>query len=93
MKKSDEAGDKTYIIQLAGHLDESWTDWFYGLDLFYKEESNKTIITGEIVDQSALHGILKKIRDLGLPLISISLLDNTTSSDIEEEIGGRNEEE
>lgn len=89
MRISDKKGDKTYIIQLAGYLDESWADWFYGMDLSYEEEGNKTIISGKIVDQSALHGILKKIRDLGMTLISVSLLDNNLIEN-KEDTGGRN---
>ena len=62
---------KTYQIKLKGHLKESWADWFDGLDFTY-EDDGTTNLTGDIVDQSALHGLLKKVRDLGFPLISVN---------------------
>ena len=62
---------KTYEIKLKGHLNESWADWFDGLTITH-EDDGTTTLTGEVVDQSALHGVLKKIRDLGLPLISVN---------------------
>ena len=60
-----------YQIKIKGHLNESWTDCFEGLT-FTHEEDGTTTLRGEIVDQSALHGLLKKVRDLGLPLISVN---------------------
>lgn len=63
-----------YEIRLKGHLDEHWSEWFDDLTVTYDEHDN-TILTGPIVDQSALHGLLKKVRDLGLSLISISLVE------------------
>ncbi|MBC8506623.1 MAG: hypothetical protein ISR58_20240 [Anaerolineales bacterium] len=62
---------RIYEIKLKGHLNESWADWFDGLT-FTHEDDGTTTLTGKIVDQSALHGVLKKIRDLGLPLISVN---------------------
>ena len=64
---------KIFEIKLKGHLDESWADWLDGLT-FTHEEDGTTTLTGEIVDQSALHGLLKKVRDLGLPLIAVKRL-------------------
>lgn len=64
----------TYEIKIDGHLDMSWADWFDGLT-FVHEEDGTTTLTGQIVDQAALHGLLKKIRDLGLPLLSVNRLD------------------
>jgi hypothetical protein len=58
-----------YQIRLKGHLGPQWTDWFGGLTITL-EESGETLLTGPVVDQAALHGLLKKVRDLGLPLIS-----------------------
>jgi hypothetical protein len=66
MKPSGEV----YEIQIKGHLDESWLEWFEGLVLTH-ESGGSTTLRGAIVDQSALHGMLKKIRDLGMPLLSI----------------------
>ena len=75
---------KIYEIKLKGHLNESWADWFEGLT-FIHEDDGTTTITGEIVDQAALHGLLKKIRDLGLPLLSVNRIetDQTEPSDNE----------
>ena len=57
-----------YRIRIKGHLGPQWTDWFGGLTITL-EESGDTLLTGP-VDQAALHGLLKKVRDLGMPLIS-----------------------
>ena len=58
-------------IRLKGHLDERWTDWFEGLTIT-REANGETRLTGPVVDQTALHGLLRKVRDLGLPLISVN---------------------
>ncbi len=60
-----------YEIRLKGHLDDQWAEWFEGLTITLEENGN-TLLTGPVIDQSALHGLLKKVRDLGLPLISVS---------------------
>ena len=59
-----------YEICLKGRLDARWTDWFGGLTISHEDNGN-TRLTGHIADQAALHGLLAKIRDLGLPLISL----------------------
>lgn len=59
-----------YQIELQGHLSEQWAEWFDGMKIT-QEENGRTLLTGHIIDQAALHGLLKKIRDLGLPLISL----------------------
>jgi len=59
-----------YEIRIKGHLDDQWTDWFEGLTIT-REESGDTLLTGPVADQAALYGLLKKIRDLGMPLISV----------------------
>ncbi len=64
----DESG--LYEIRLKGHLDDRWTDRFEGLTITLEEDGN-TLLTGRVVDQAALHGLLKKIRDLGMPLVSV----------------------
>ena len=58
-----------YQIRLKGHLGPQWTDWFGGLTITL-EEGGDTLLTGPMEDQAALHGLLKKVRDLGMPLIS-----------------------
>jgi hypothetical protein len=60
-----------YEIRVKGHLDGRWSEWFEGLTIFNVEDGI-AVLSGEIVDQSALHGILAKVRDLGLPLIAVS---------------------
>jgi hypothetical protein len=59
-----------YQIRLKGHLAREWTDWFEGLAITLEDDGD-TLLTGPVVDQAALHGLLKKVRDLGLPLISV----------------------
>lgn len=65
---------RLYEIRLKGHLNKRWADRFEGLTITL-EENGDTILTGPLVDQAALHGLLKKVRDLGLPLISINPLE------------------
>jgi hypothetical protein len=64
-----EAG--RYAIRLKGHLDTHWATWFDGLTLTH-ESDGTTLIRGQVTDQAALHGLLQKIRDLGLPLVSVT---------------------
>jgi hypothetical protein len=59
-----------YQIRIKGHLGRHWTDWFEGLTITL-ESNGDTLLTGPVVDQAALHGVLKKVRDLAMPLVSV----------------------
>ena len=63
-----------YEIRLKGHLEARWTAWFDGLSLT-QESDGTTVIRGPVIDQAALHGLLSKVRDLGLPLIAVTRVD------------------
>jgi hypothetical protein len=68
--KTDSSQPMVYQIRLKGHLGSQWTDWFEGLTITLEDEGD-TLLTGPVVDQAALHGLLKKVRDLGMPLVSV----------------------
>ena len=68
---TDPSGPMVYQIRIKGYLDSQWTDWFEGLTITLEDDGD-TLLTGPVVDQAALHGLLKKVRDLGLPLVSVS---------------------
>jgi len=72
-----------YQIRIKGHLGREWTDWFEGMTITLEEDGN-TLLTGPVIDQAALHGLLKKVRDLGMPLVSVSPLepDQADQSDV-----------
>lgn len=63
-----------YRVRVRGQLDQRWSDWFDGFQLVYHD--NDTILTGPVSDQAALHGVLAKIRDLGLPILLVENLEN-----------------
>ena len=77
-----------YQIRLKGHLGSQWTDWFEGLTITL-EDNGDTLLTGPVIDQAALHGLLKKVRDLGMPLVSVSPVEPGSSDmpDIKSQIG------
>jgi len=60
-----------YQIRITGHLGREWADWFEGLAITL-EDNGDTLLSGPLVDQAALHGVLKKVRDLGMPLVSVT---------------------
>ena len=66
----DQHEPRLYEIRLKGHLDTRWTDWFEGLSLTHASDGT-TMLSGPVVDQAALYGVLRKVRDLGLPLVSV----------------------
>ncbi len=63
-----------YEIRIRGHLDMRWADWFEGLTITLEENGN-TLLSGPLADQAALHGILKKVRNLGLTLVSVNSVE------------------
>lgn len=69
--KIDPEQPVNYEIRIEGHLSEQWTDWFDGLTVSL-EETGVTCLTGPVADQAALYGLLKKVRDLGMPLVSVN---------------------
>ncbi len=72
-----------YEIRIEGHLDDRWAAWFEGLAL-KREADGVTLLAGPVVDQAALHGFLRKVRDLGMPLISVIRVstDRTDASEV-----------
>ena len=63
-----------YQIRIKGHLGREWTNWFGGLTITL-EDNGETLLTGPVVDQAALHGVLRKVRDVGMPLLSVSRVE------------------
>jgi len=72
--KTDLNQPVVYQIRIKGHLGRQWTEWFGGLTIIL-EENGETLLTGPVVDQAAMHGLLKKVRDLGMPLISVNRVE------------------
>jgi hypothetical protein len=70
-----------YEIRIAGHLDAHWADWFDGMSITL-EEDGITLLSGPVSDQPALYGLLRKVRDLGLPLVSVNQITVTLSQQI-----------
>jgi len=70
-----------YQIRVRGHLvGRQWTEWFGGLTVTL-EENGDTLLTGPVVDQAALHGLLKKVRDLGMPLLAVICVESDSPAD------------
>ncbi len=68
----------TYRFQIKGHLDDRWSDWLGGLAIHLQEDGT-TVLVGPVVDQAALYGVIIRIRDLGLTLLSVSTLQKGES--------------
>ena len=75
-QKSKPAVDQlmVYPIRIKGHLGQQWIGWFEGLTITLEEDGN-TLLSGPVIDQAALHGLLKKVRDLGMPLLSVNSVE------------------
>ena len=69
--ESDPGQLMVYQIRIKGHLGREWTDWFEGLAITALD-NGETLLTGPVVDQAALHSLLRKVRDLGVPLLSVN---------------------
>ncbi len=69
----------TYRFHVKGHLDDRWSDCLGGLAIHLQEDGT-TVLVGPVFDQAALHGLIIRIRDLGLPLLSVSLVDKSHSN-------------
>lgn len=85
---SDPDAPVVYQLRIRGHLGPEWKDWFCGLTI-RPDENGETLLTGPVTDQAALHGLLKKIRDLGVPLLSINPVE-TGQADASESNGQSN---
>jgi hypothetical protein len=72
--KTNPGQPMVYQIRIKGHLGHQWTDWFEGLTITL-EDDGETLLTGPVVDDAALHGLLKKVRDLGMPLLSVNRVE------------------
>jgi hypothetical protein len=69
--ETDPSQPLVYQIRLKGHLGRQWADWFGGLAMTALD-NGETLLTGPVVDQAALHSVLRKVRDLGIPLLSVN---------------------
>jgi hypothetical protein len=85
--ESDPGQPMVYQIRIKGHLDRQWTDWFEGLTITL-EDNGETLLTGPVVDQAALYGVLRKVRDVAIPLLSVVCVKSgqAESSDIKQEM-------
>jgi hypothetical protein len=70
-----------YQIRIKGQLGREWTDWFDGLTITLEEDGD-TLLTGAVVDQAALYGVLKRVRDLGMPLLSVNRVEPGPAADV-----------
>ena len=88
-RSADHDADQpmVYQIKIKGHLVPQWTDWFEGLTITL--EDGNTLLTGPVIDQAALHGLLKRVRDLGMPLLSVNSMepDRQDMSDVNDQAG------
>jgi len=73
-----------YQIRVRGHLDPQWAKWFCGMTITH-ETNGDTVLAGLVADQAALHGVLARVRDLGLTLVSVNRMEETVSMNPQEE--------
>jgi hypothetical protein len=73
--KTDPGESRTYQIRMKGHLGPDFADWFEGMTIMLTDDG-ETLLTGVLVDQAALHGVLKRVRDLAIPLVSVVCLES-----------------
>ncbi len=88
--KTDPDQPADYQIRVKGHLGRQWADWFGNVTITLEENGN-TLLTGPVVDQAALHGLLKKVRDLGMPLLSVNSVEPGHADFFKEVTGERGE--
>jgi hypothetical protein len=88
--ETDQGQPMVYQIRIKGHLGRQWTDWFGGLTITL-EDNGDTLLTGSVLDQAALHGVLKKVRDLAMPLLSVVCVKprQAEASDVKQELNDR----
>ncbi len=70
-----------YQIRITGHLDSRWMDWFGGMTITL-EDNGDTFLTGMVIDQAALYGLLRQVRDLGMPLVSVNRILHIVEEEI-----------
>jgi hypothetical protein len=82
--ETDPNAPLDYQIRIKGHLSAQWTDWFGGMTITL-EANGDTLLSGLVLDQAALHGLLRKVRDLGMPLVSVNCvaLGQTDAPDVQ----------
>jgi hypothetical protein len=72
-----------YELKLRGHLGNEWTDWFEGATIALQDDG-ETVLTCSVSDQAALHGLLRKVRDLGMPLLSVTRIQPSALNQVRE---------
>ena len=77
----DPSQPMVYQIRIMGHLSHQRADWFGEVTITLEEDGN-TLLTGLVIDQAALHGLLRKVRDLGMPLISVNRVNNPSQANV-----------
>ena len=80
--KTNPRQPKVYKIRIKGYLGNQWSDWFDGLMITHEEDGN-TLLSGPVVDDSALHGLLKKVRNLGMPLLLVNRVESDQTDVVE----------